>query len=56
MLGNIALLYKPSTIRGKASRLYVEQQAVVRADADSPSVILERLNGLLSRDRVATQD
>lgn len=42
--------------RGKASRLYVEQQAVVRADADSPTVILERLNGLLSRDPVATQD
>eukprot|EP00493_Phyllostaurus_siculus_P013310 UN13507 len=36
--------------RGKASRLYEEQQAVVRADADSPSAILERLNGLLSRD------
>lgn len=42
--------------RGKASRLYVEQQAIVNADADSPSVILERLNGLLSPDRVAGKD
>tara|TARA_R110002020_G_scaffold12359_1_gene45339 strand:+ start:113 stop:532 length:420 start_codon:yes stop_codon:yes gene_type:complete len=42
--------------RGKASRLYVEQQAIVNADADSPSVILERLNGLLSRDRVVGKD
>ncbi len=35
--------------RGKASRLYVEQQVVAKADMDSPTVILERLNGLLSR-------
>ena len=42
--------------RGKASRLYVEQQAIVNADADSPSVILERLNGLLSRDRSVGKD
>ena len=36
--------------RGKASRLYVEQQLVAKADMDSPTVILERLNGLLSRE------
>ena len=42
--------------RGKASRLYVEQQLVARADMDSPTVILDRLNGLLSRDRIAAQD
>ena len=31
------------------ARLYVEQQVVAKADMDSPTVILERLNGLLSR-------
>ena len=36
--------------RGKASRLYVEQQLVAKTDMDSPTVILERLNGLLSRE------
>ena len=36
--------------RGKASRLYVEQQLVAKADMDSHTVILERLNGLLSRE------
>ena len=36
--------------RGKASRLYVEQQHVVEQQVDSPTVILDRLNGLLSHD------
>ena len=36
--------------RGKAARLYVEQQLGAKADMDSPTVILERLNGLLSRE------
>ena len=36
--------------RGKASRLYVDQQHVVEQKVDSPTVILERLNNLLSHD------
>ena len=36
--------------RGKASRLYVDQQHVVEPKVDSPTVILERLNNLLSHD------
>ena len=42
--------YQGEHHRGKASRLYVEQQLVAKADMDSPTVILERLNGLLSRE------
>ena len=36
--------------RGKASRLYMDQQHVVEQKVESPTVIMERLNNLLSHD------